>query len=101
MRDLFIAKLFGRPKEAVAGIADDDIDPAEFAESLFHDAPDSGEVGHVEMLKPQEITVFGLEVVHGVHLSNGAGDAVATLKKTFCHEPAESAVYARDKPGSL
>ena len=52
MGDLFIAELLRRPEEAVAGVADDDIDPAEVGESLFHDAADSRKVGHVEMLKP-------------------------------------------------
>ena len=50
--DLFIAEFLRRPEEDVSGVADDDIDPAEVGESLFHDAADSRKVSHVEMLKP-------------------------------------------------
>src|SRR5580693_10177266 len=97
--DLFIAEFLRRPEEAVPGVADDDIDPAEVGESLFHDAADSRKVGHVEMLKPQEIAVFCLEVAHGIYLSYRAGDAVAALKKPLGHEAAEAAVHAGNQPG--
>lgn len=39
----------------------------------------------VEMSDPQQVAMPGLEIIHRVHVANGAGDAVAARTKLLGH----------------
>jgi hypothetical protein len=99
--DLFVRQLLGRAKETVAGVVDHDVDLAELGEGLVYDLMDRRRVGHVEMGEPQQVAILGLEIIHRVHLADGASDAVAAGKKLLCHVAAEAAVHAGNDPSSL
>lgn len=88
--DLFVGHFFGGAQQAVAGIVDDDVDPAEFGECLVHYHPDGWRVRHVEVADPQKVAMGGLQVVDRARLADRARDAVAAGEKLLGQLAAES-----------
>jgi len=99
--DLFVAQFFGCSKQTIAGIVDDDIDPAEVSKGFVHNSSNRCQIRHVQKGKPQKIAMLCLEISHCFHPANGTRDTVAAGKKLFCHFATEAAIYAGDQPRFL
>jgi hypothetical protein len=100
MPDLIVGQSFCRAEESVAGVVDDDIDPAEFCKCLSNRGMNCRRVRHVQKRRPKPISVLGPKIVNGFQFPQCAGDAVATRKELFGHLTAEAAVDAGDEPGA-
>ena len=79
-RDLLLRALLGGAEQRVAGVRDDDVDPAEVRERPVHDGPDRRAVADVERVLHEAVRVRRAQVVEGAGAANGGGYAIAACK---------------------
>jgi hypothetical protein len=98
--DLVVGQFLGGAEQAVAGVADDGVDPAELAEGAVDELPDGGMVGHLQYLRDERVRVAIGEVGDFRGVADGADHAVATVEQPAGKFAAESAADAGDEPGA-
>jgi hypothetical protein len=79
--DLLVRQLPRGAHQAVARVADHDVDPVEHGSGAINDAPDRRDPGTGELGQPQPVAVLDLQVVHDPKVAHGPRDAVAAREQ--------------------
>ena len=93
-----LAELLDHAELAVAGVVDDDVEPAEVLVRLRDGGEVGVAVGDVELERQQPVAVLLDEVVEGGQVARGGGDRVAALEGGDRPLAAEAAGRAGDEP---
>jgi hypothetical protein len=94
--DLGVGKFFGRAEDAVAGVADRDVDPAEGGNGAFHHVAQPRGVADVEHLDPKQVRVPVTEVGDRLRSAHRADDAITSAEQLFGQMAAEAAADPGD-----
>ncbi len=87
---LLLGQLLDEAEVAVAGVVDDDVEPAEVVVRLLDRGEVRVAVGDVELDRQQRVAVLLGEVVQGGGVAGGGGDLVAALEGRDRPFPAEA-----------
>jgi len=98
--DLLVGQFLGGAEQAVAGVADDDVDAPELLEAAVHNLADRLGVGDVEQFAAERVGVAVGEVGDGLGAADGADDGVAAVEELGGQLAAEAAADASDEPGA-
>ena len=88
---LLLGQLLDEAELPVAGVVDDDVEPAEVVVRLLDRGEVGVAVGHVELDRQQRVAVLLDEVVERRGVARGGGDLVAALQRRDRPLPAEAA----------
>jgi hypothetical protein len=91
---MLVRQLLRGAHQAVARVADHDVDPVERGPGAINDAPDRRDLGQVEPGQPQPVAILGLQVVHDRKVAHGPSDAVVACEQLLGHDAAEAAAHA-------
>src|SRR5580700_7310764 len=97
--DLFVAQLFCRAKQTIAGVADYYVDGGELSECAVDYAVDLCSISHVQVRHPQVIAISAFQIVHCLHFAYGSRNAVSSIEKALGHCSAKAAVDSSNEPG--
>ena len=86
-----LGELLDEAEVAVAGVVDDDVEPAEVVVRLLDGGEVGVAVGDVELDRQQRVAVLLGEVVERRGVAGGGGDLVAALQRRDRPLPAEAA----------
>jgi hypothetical protein len=96
--DLFVRQFFGGSEEAIAGVADNGVDPAYVVEGAVDEVADGSGVGHLQHLGDERIRVTIGEVGDLRGVSDGADHPVSTFEQLTGQFPSEAAADAGNEP---
>ncbi len=97
--ELLLADLLDHPELAVAGVVDDDVEPAEVLVRPGDRVERRGPVGDVELQGEDGVAVLLDEVPEAADVAGGGGHPVAALEGCDRPLPAEAAGGSGDEPG--
>jgi hypothetical protein len=97
--DLGVGQFLGCAEQAVAGVADDHVDPAQLVVGAVDQGSDRARVGDVEELHVEGVGMLLGQVGDGVGAADGADDGVAAVEQLAGEFAAEAAADSGDEPG--
>ncbi len=95
---LGLGQLLDEAEVAVAGVVDDDVEPAEVVVGLLDGGEVGVAIGHVELDRQQRVAVLLGEVVQRRGVARGGRDLVAAFQRRDRPLPAEAARCPGDEP---
>lgn len=99
--DLVVGVLLACAEQAIASVADDDIDASEASKASVDHVADRCGVGDIEDLGAKQVRMGFREVGGCLGLADHASYAVTAGDKLLGQEPAEATTHAGDEPGAL
>jgi hypothetical protein len=96
--DLRVAQFLGGTAQAIARIADHDVDPAHAPECFSDRRPDTIGVHHVELRHDKGVAVLVFKICEGAVPPYRRDNPVAAGQQPLGHDPAETGRCAGDEP---
>ena len=88
--DLFVGEFLGGAEDAVSGVADRDVDPAEVGDSALHDVSQGGGIADVEHFDSEEVGYFSVR--------SATESGLRTVPTTWSPRSSSCSVRWRPKP---